>query len=219
MAYMQLPIKLIGLTAGYAAGILGATHISVEDIALMRSLPNITVISPADCTEIVKAIISSASTPDPTYIRLSGPINTPIVYTEDYEFQIGKAVRLTEGKDVCIIATGSMVYHAVLTAKRLKEQGISCTILNMHTIKPLDNEAIIEANQNHRLLVTAEEHSVVGGLYSAVAEVLCRESVHKPVVPFGINDLFMHSGNYNYQMLQSGLSADNMTKEILRHFN
>lgn len=218
MAYMKLPIKLIGLTAGYAAGILGATHISVEDIALMRSLPNITVISPADCTEIIKAIIYSSSTPDPTYIRLSGPMNTPIVYTEDYEFQIGKVVKLAEGEDVCIIATGSMVYPSMLAAKRLNENGISCTILNMHTIKPLDSEAIIEANQKHKLLVTAEEHSVIGGLYSAVAEVLCRDGVHKPVIPFGIDDFFVHAGSYNYQMSQSGLSADIITERIMSCF-
>lgn len=214
MAYMKLPIKLIGLTAGYAAGALGATHMSVEDLALMRALPNITVISPADCTEIIKAVIASASTPDPTYIRLTGPMNTPIVYKEDYEFEIGKAVKLCEGEDVCIIATGSMVYHAVQTAKKLEEDGISCTVLNMHTIKPLDDEAVLEANEQHKLIVTAEEHSVIGGLYGAVAETLCKEGAHKPVLPIGINDFFVYSGSYNYQMAESGLTVDNM-KEII----
>lgn len=217
MAYMKLPIKLIGLTAGYAAGVLGATHMSIEDIALMRALPNITVISPADCTEIIKAVIATADTPDPTYIRLTGPINTPIVYKEDYEYIIGKAVKLTEGDDVCIIATGSMVYHAMQTAKKLEEEGISCTVINMHTIKPLDIESVLEANKTHKVLVTAEEHGLIGGLYGAVAEVLCREGSHKPVIPIGINDIFVHAGSYNYQMTQSGLTVNYMATEIINN--
>lgn len=214
MSYMKFPIKLIGLTAGYAAGILGATHMSVEDIAFMRALPNITVISPADCTEIIKAMLATSETDDPTYIRLTGPQNTPIVYSEDYDFQIGKAVTLQKGEDVCIIATGSMVYHAILAAKLLESKGISCTVLNMHTIKPLDIQAIMEVNENHKLLITAEEHSVIGGLYGAVAEALCKEEAHKPVIPFGIDDIFAHSGSYSYQMKESGLYAEYMEKII-----
>ena len=172
----------------------------LEDLALMRALPNITVISPADCTEIIKAVIASASTPDPTYIRLTGPMNTPIVYKEDYEFHIGKAITLQEGEDVCIIATGSMVYQALQAAKKLESENINCTVINMHTIKPLDEEAIIKANEKHKLIVTAEEHNVIGGLYSAVTEVLCKQGIHVPVVPIGINDFFVHAGSYTYQM-------------------
>ena len=215
MSYMRLPIKLIGLTAGYGAGILGATHVSIEDIALMRALPNITVISPADCTEIIKAILAAAETPDPTYIRLTGPMNTPIVYKEDYDFQIGKAVKIQEGEDVCIIATGSMVAQSQKTAKLLEKEGVSCTVLNMHTIKPLDVGAVMEANENHKLIVTAEEHSVVGGLYGAVAEELCKNGTHKPVLPIGINDLFVHAGSYNYQMTESGLDPEMMKEKIM----
>ena len=215
MSYMRLPIKLVGLTAGYAAGILGATHMSVEDLALMRALPNITVISPADCTEIIKAVIAAASTPDPTYIRLTGPMNTPIVYMEDYPFEIGKAIKLNEGQDVCIIATGSMVYHGKQAAKKLEEKGVSCTVLNMHTIKPIDVDAIMEANEKHKLIVTAEEHSVIGGLYGAVAETLAREGAHRPIIPIGINDLFVNSGSYSYQMAESGLTADIIADKVL----
>ena len=215
MSYMGLPIKLIGLTAGYGAGVLGATHISIEDVAFMRALPNLTVISPADCTEIVKAMIAASQTLDPTYIRLTGPINTPIVYTEDYEFCIGKAITLQEGKDVCIIATGSMVARSLKVAKMLEENGISSTVINMHTIKPLDIEIILDANERHKLLVTAEEHSVIGGLYSAVAEVLGRRGVHKPILPVGINDCFVHAGSYNYQMSESGLAPEMMLKRIM----
>ena len=214
MSYMRLPIKLIGLTAGYGAGILGATHVSIEDVSLRRALPNITVISPADCTEIIKAVLAAAETPDPTYIRLTGPMNTPIVYKENYDFQIGKAITLQEGEDVAIIATGSMVAQSIKAAKLLEAEGISCSVINMHTLKPLDVDAVIEANKRHKLIVTAEEHSVIGGLYGAVAEVLCREGIHRPVLPVGINDLFVHAGSYNWQMAQSGLEP-NMIKEII----
>ena len=108
MAYMKLPIKMLGLTSGYGAGILGATHMSVEDIAFMRSLPNITILSPADCVEVIKCMLAAAQTKEPTYIRLSGPVNTPMIYKEDYDFEIGKAITLRTGTDVCILATGSM---------------------------------------------------------------------------------------------------------------
>ena len=214
MSYMKLPIKLIGLTAGYGAGILGATHVSIEDVAFMRALPNITVISPADCTEIIKAVLASANTADPTYIRLTGPMNTPIVYKEDYKFEIGKAIHLRDGEDVCIIATGSMVFHAMQSAKILEEEGIHCSVINMHTIKPIDEGAIYEANEKHNLIVTAEEHSVIGGLYGAVAEVLCKFGVHKPVLPIGINDLFIHAGKYSFQMMESGLTAEIISEKI-----
>lgn len=215
MSYMKLPIKLIGLTAGYGAGILGATHVSIEDVSLMRALPNITVISPADCTEIIKAILAAAETPDPTYIRLTGPMNTPSVYKEDYDFQIGKAVTIQEGDDVAIIATGSMVAQSMKTAKLLEEEGISCSVINMHTIKPLDVDAVMDANKKHKLIVTAEEHSTIGGLYGAVAEMLCRETAHKPVLPIGINDLFVHAGSYDWQMAESGLEPARMKEKIM----
>ena len=219
MSYMKLPIKLIGLTAGYGAGILGATHVSIEDVALMRALPNITVISPADCTEIVKAVLAAAKTPDPTYIRLTGPMNTPIVYKEDYNFEIGKAVTLKEGEDVAIIATGSMVAQSLMTAKLLEEEGISCSVINMHTIKPLDVDAIMNANKKHKLIVTAEEHSVIGGLYGAVAECLCKERNHAPILPIGINDVFVHAGSYKYQMNESGLEPNIMKEKIMNNLS
>lgn len=218
MSYMNLPIKLIGLTAGYGAGILGATHVSIEDIALMRALPNMTVITPADCTEIIKAILASSKTLNPTYIRLTGPMNTPIVYTEDYTFQIGKAIKLKEGQDVCIIASGSMVYHSLQAAKVLDEKGISCSVINMHTIKPLDIEAIIEANKKHMLIITAEEHNVIGGLFSAVAEQLVPIGSHVPIIPVGINDIFVPAGSYNYQMEESNLTVNRITEVITNYF-
>lgn len=214
MSYMRLPIKLIGLTAGYGAGILGATHMGIEDVAFMRALPNITVISPADCIEMIKAICAAADTEEPTYIRLTGPVNTPSVYQEDYAFEIGKAVRLRTGHDVCLIAAGSMVHYAEEAAAGLEEEGISCSVVNMHTVKPLDTEAVMEANETHSLIVTAEEHSIYGGLYGAVSEQLCKLTCHKPVLAFGIGDFFARAGSYHYQMAESGLTVEAMKTKI-----
>lgn len=215
MAYMKLPIKLVGLTAGYGAGILGATHMSVEDIAVMRALPNIIVISPADCMEAIKCILAAAKNEEPTYIRLSGQFRTPIVYKEDYDFRIGKIVELKRGTDVCILATGSMVYYSMQAASQLEEQGISCSVLNVHTIKPLDEDAIIKAADEHSFVVTVEEHNINGGFGSAICECLARNRKSVPTEMIGIEDLFVKPGNYDFQLKESGLSTDQITKRIL----
>lgn len=214
MAYMKLPIKLIGLSAGVAAGILGPTHMSIEDVAVMRALPNITVISPADCTEIIKCLLAVAKTNEPTYIRLTGPMNLPIVYKEDYAFEIGKAVTLQEGKKVCLIASGALVSETIQAAKLLEEEGISCSVINMHTIKPLDGDAIEKANQGHELLVTVEEHSVIGGLGSAVAEYLAGKKTRIPHLIIGIEDAFPVAGSYPYLLEQCGLNATGIVKKV-----
>lgn len=215
MAYMKLPIKMLGLTAGYGAGILGATHMSVEDIAFMRSIPNITILSPADCVEVIKCMLASAKTKDPTYIRLSGPVNTPMIYKEDYDFEIGKAITLREGTDVCILATGSMVSQALKAADILGEKGISSTVVNFHTIKPIDKEIIEKVCNSHKLLITAEEHSIYGGLGSAVSEVVSRMSAHAPLDIIGIEDVFVKPGDYQYQIEQSGLTSEQIANRIL----
>lgn len=219
MAYMALPIKLIGLAAGFSAGILGPTHMSIEDVSLMRTLPNITIISPADCLEIIKSMFATAETKKPSYIRLTGSMNMPVVYNEDYEFEIGKAIKLREGMDVCIIATGSMVHEALQAAAALDEEGISCSVVNMHTIKPLDTEAINDANEKHRLIVTVEEHSIIGGLGSAVAEHLVRRGRHIPQLLIGVEDFFPHAGSYPYLLEQCGLTAPQIKERIIRRLD
>lgn len=214
MAYMKLPIKLIGLTAGFGAGILGATHMSVEDIAVMRALPNITIISPADCTEIIKCMLEVAKTNDPTYIRLTGPVNTPIVYKEDYDFVIGKAINLKEGEDVCIIATGSMVSESMAAAELLEEKGVSCSVINMHTIKPIDTIAIENAVKKHKLIVTVEEHSVIGGLGGAVSEYMAAVCSSVALEIIGIEDFFAPAGEYRYQLEYCGLTSQQICERI-----
>lgn len=216
MSYMKLPIKLIGLTAGLSAGILGATHISIEDVSLMRALPDVTVVSPADCTEIIKCMMAVAETKDPTYIRLTGSMNMPIVYKEDYNFQIGKAIVLQEGTDICFIVTGSMVYQSLQAAKTLEAEGISCSVINMHTIKPLDKEAIDKANEQHKLIVTVEEHSVIGGLGGAIAEYLAQNDTHIPQLIIGIEDFFISAGSYQYQIERCGLTATQIKEKVMQ---
>ena len=214
MAYMKLPIKLIGLSAGLGAGILGATHMAVEDLALMRSLPNITVISPADCTEIIKTILAASRTPDPTYIRFTGPMSMPVVYNEDYDFQIGKAVPVRPGQDACILATGSMVYHSLRAAELLEAKGVSCAVVNMHTVKPLDTEAV-DAVLDRKIIVTVEEASRIGGLGSAVAEYLARKKTRPYQMILGLPDSFPSAGSYNYLLEQCRLTGGQIAEDIL----
>lgn len=218
MGYMQLGVKLVGLTSGLSVGILGATHMSFDDVAIMRAIPNITILSPADCTETVKATLAAAEFSGPVYLRLTGTMGNPIVYREDYDFEIGKAITLKQGSDICIIATGTMVHKALETAKNLEEQGISCRVIDMHTIKPLDTDAISNAC-DCKLIVTIEEHSVLGGLGGAVAECLTDKKIRPPHMIIGIEDKFNHAGTYDYLLEKYGLTTGNISERILRKYD
>lgn len=219
MSYMKLPIKLVGLTAGFGAGILGATHMSIEDVAVMRSLPNITILSPADCTEIIKSILAAAKSKEPTYIRLTGPVNTPIIYKEEYKFEIGKAVELAKGEEVCLIGSGSVISEALRASEILEEKGISCSVINMHTIKPLDTSVLDRVISNHRLIVTVEEHSIFGGLGGAVAEYMAQKSKRSELEMIGIEDFFPRAGDYQYQLEQSGLKGCQISERVLKRLD
>lgn len=215
MGYMKQKIKLVGLTAGLSVGILGATHVSIEDIAIIRAIPNIIILSPADCTETIKATIAASKINAPVYLRLSGTMNNPIVYNEDYHYEIGKSITLREGKDITIIATGTMVYNSLEVAKILSEQySINSKVINMHTIKPIDKTAIYKACES-KLIVTVEEHSKFGGLGSAVAEVLSDKSERPPHIILGISDEYKHAGDYNYLIEQYGLTPQQIVENIL----
>jgi transketolase len=214
MGYMKLPIKLIGLAGGFTAGQFGATHVAVEDIAIMRAIPGITVISPADCTEVVKAVIATAQTNEPTYIRICGIPNLPIVYKQDFDFEIGKAITLREGNDIAIIATGTMVSRALEAANELEKRGVSARVINMHTIKPLDKDAIMECT-SLKLIITVEEHSIIGGLGAAVAEVLSGIRNTPAQIILGIRDTFNKAASYEYQLGENGLLAEQIVNAII----
>lgn len=213
MGYMGLPIKLVGLTAGFAVGVLGATHMSLEDVAVMRSIPNMTVLSPADCTATVKAVLAAATCPGPVYLRLSGPMPNPIVYKGECPFEIGKSNTLCEGTDVSIIATGSMVHQALKAAELLEGDGVSAEVVDMYTIQPLDEDVVNRACDK-RLIVTVEEHSVVGGLGSSVAERLVYRVRHPRLLMIGHEGRYPLAGSYGDLIRQDGLDAEGIRRKI-----
>jgi transketolase len=216
LGYMGIPVKLVGLGSGFAMGMFGNTHYGIEDITLMRAIPNLCILSPADCTEVVKATVAASRHPGPVYLRLTGITNNPIVNKEDYAFEIGTALTLKKGSDIAIIATGSMVHHALVAANLLETRGISSTVINMHTIKPLDTRVLEEVCKSSRRLVTVEEHSVIGGLGGAVAEYISTRSHHPPLQMIGILDRFQKAGDYLYLLEQNGLTGPQIADRIAK---
>ena len=213
ICYNDVPVKIIGSHAGISVGPDGATHQALEDLAIMRALPNMVVICPADSIEAKKATLAIAKNGKPSYLRLSRD-KVPVITTEDSPFEIGKAEVLIEGKDATIVACGQMVYLALLAANQLKEHKISVRVINSHTIKPIDSKTILEAAEETRCMVTVEEHQVNGGLGSAVAEVV---SAHFPVPikMIGINDHFGESGTQDELLEKFGLTVENIKKAVL----
>jgi len=193
VAYPKLNVKICATHAGITVGEDGATHQCIEDLSIMRTIPNMTVINPADATEAKKAVHAIAQMQGPVYMRL-GRSDVPIIFNDDYDFVIGKGVKLTDGNDVTIIATGIMVEAALIASEQLKNEGISARVVNISTIKPIDRDIIIDSAVATGAIVTTEEHNVIGGLGAAVCEVIC-ESVPCPVIRHGIYDRFGRSGN------------------------
>lgn len=214
MGYMGLPVKLVGLTAGCAVGILGATHMCFEDIAFMRSLPNVTVVAPADCTATIKAVMAVAEYGGPVYLRLSGGMNNPPVYKTDFDFEIGKGIIVQPGKDVALVATGTMVGESVRAAQELCQNGICATVVDMHTVKPLDTALLERVFATHRLVVTVEEHFICGGLGSAIAEWKADRSSTPPLLRLGIPDAFPKAGSYAWMLDKCGLRAPKIAARV-----
>ena len=213
MGYMQLNVKTVGLGSGLIMAQLGNSHFGLEDVAVMRAIPNITIVSPADCGEIVKAVAAIAQYKGPVYLRLTGGPGNPIVYQEEYDFVIGRAITLRKGDDVALVAAGTMVHTALEAAELLAESGVSVQVVDMHTIKPLDTDCL-DGLLSHRLLVTVEEHTVCGGLGGAVAEYLAPKRVRPPHLLIGIEDVFPHAGSYDYMLNACGLTADQIAMRI-----
>jgi len=214
LGYMGFNVTVVGTGSGLSMGMSGNSHYGIEDMALMRAIPGLTVLSPADGVEIVKATIAAAKYKGPVYIRLTGAMNSNIVYREDYDFEIGKAITLKEGKDVTIIATGTMVYESLTAAQILEQQGISTAVVNMHTIKPLDISVISNACKSSQLIVTVEEHSVVGGLGGAVAEAKTTIPNAPRQLLIGLPDKFGKVGEYEYLLNKYGLTGVQIAEKI-----
>lgn len=218
LGYMQRNVKLVGLSSGFAMGMFGNTHYGIEDIAIIRAIPGITILSPADSTEVVKATEAASNFNGPVYLRLTGVMNNPIVYKEDYNFKIGKAITLTEEGDITVFATGSMVYNSLEAAKILKDKQINVCVINIHTIKPLDKECIDVKNKQSKLLVSVEEHSKIGGLGGAIAEHLCSYTNHAPLLRLGISDQFRPAGDYKYLLEQNELLPEQIAAAIEKKY-
>ncbi|NEU04506.1 transketolase family protein [Clostridium senegalense] len=213
ICYPKLNVKVCATHAGLTVGEDGASHQAIEDIALMRSIPNMVVISPSDAKEAEAAIEAVAKYNGPCYVRL-GRSGVPQINTnEDYKFEIGKAIKLREGKEATIVATGIMVDAALEAANILSEEGIKVSVLNIHTIKPIDVEAISNSAKETGVIITAEEHSIIGGLGSAVAEVVT-SSYPVPVLRVGVKDTFGESGKPAELLEKYGLTAKEIVKAV-----
>jgi transketolase len=210
VAIGKMNVKIIGSSAGLSDFGDGATHQSVEDIAIMRAIPNMTVISPCDAIETKKVVRFAAEYNGPVYIRVSRN-DVPDIFPEDARFVIGKPVVLREGKDITVFATGTMVYEALIAADRLSGLGISVRVVNVSTLKPLDEESIIRLSEDVKGIITVEEHSIIGGLASAVTYALRGKGI--PIKTIGINDEFGQSANtYDELLVHYGLTADNIVE-------
>jgi transketolase len=215
LGYMNMNVKAVAIGSGVSMAFLGNSHYGIEDASVMRSIPNITVVCPADCAEIFKTVQAAAKFQGPMYIRLTGAVGNPPVYTEDYEFEIGKAITLREPAEVTLIATGSMVHETLKAAKLLEESGIKAGVINMHTIKPLDCSAIELALKCSKLIVTVEEHSVIGGLGSAVAEYKADKQHAPPQIILGLPDAFDVTGDYRFLLERHGLVASKISQSVM----
>lgn len=213
LGYMEFGINIVGFGAGLGIGQYGPTHFSVEDIAIVRAIPNVVILSPADCTETYKCIQAAARDPRPTYIRLTGGMGNPIVYGEDYEFTIGKSITLRNGSDISLIATGTMVYQSLKVAEMLEADGYSVKVIDMHTIKPLDVDAIRDCLDS-KLIVTLEEHSVIGGLGGAVSEALALETKHPRHLIIGVPDSYPAPGEYKFLLEVCKLTVSDIYTKI-----
>ena len=209
IAYAKQKVIIVGTDPGITAELNGGTHMSFEDVSVLRAIPTMLIYDAVDANQLAQAIPQLLEHDGPVYVRI--PRKTrPDVYNEEYEFKLGKADIVKEGSDISIIATGTMVYEAMIAAKELEEEGINAEVISVNTIKPLDEETILTSVKKTNKAITCENHNIIGGLYSAVAELLCREY---PILlkGIGVNDQFGQVGKYD-----DLLKAYNMTKEDIK---
>lgn len=214
LGYMNQKVIVVGSGAGLSQGFAGNTHYTIEDISMMRAIPNLQILSPADAASAVKLFEEARKSENPVYIRLTGNLNCPMAYKEDVQFEIGKSNRLTDGKDVTIFACGTMVSTALKVANNLSEKGIEARVVDMYSIKPLDKQAILSAKDS-RLMVTLEEHSKIGGLGAAVAEIVAEERGFPRLIRLGIADVFDLAGDYDGLLVQNRLTAPQIIEDIV----
>lgn len=213
--YMGQQLVMVGLASGVAYGELGFTHCTLEDMSLLRSIPNVAVVTPADAMEVVKIVEAAINYKDSVYIRLMDKTNIPIVYEDDYNFAIGKAVPLIEGGEVAVLANGPVVYYALQAAKRFTEEtGKTVAVYDMHTVKPIDTELLDKLANQAKAIITVEEHYTIGGLGSAVSEYYSDKPNRLPVYKLGFPDVYPHGASHETLLKDFGLDADGIYNKI-----
>ena len=215
LGYMKNKVCMVGLASGLVLGNLGFTHCCIEDVGTLRSIPNIAIVTPSDPFELFKVLNEALEYKDSVYIRLTAGSNTKIINDKDYKFKIGKAVEILPGKEVAIIGCGNILGNCIEAASILRKKNIQCSVVNMHTIKPIDEEKIKEIAKINKLIVTVEEHNVLGGLGTSVAEVLASEVNNCKLVRVGINDFYSSGGSYEYLKKIYGLSVEKIIETVL----
>ncbi|MGF0468598.1 transketolase family protein [Lysinibacillus sp. fkY74-1] len=216
---MKHPVRMVGLSSGVVLGMIGNMHCSFEDIAVIRAIPNIAIISPADSFELVKVLEALDSYPNPVYLRLTSGAPSPIIYKEDYNFEIGKTISVKNGEDIAIFATGSIISEAIKAAELLELEGINAEVINVHTIRPLDTEGIKMVIKDKKLLVSMEEHVIAGGLGSAISEAIAIEVKKPPHLMIGLPSDYSRAGIYEEMLDYYGLTANKVAKSIKEALN
>ena len=214
LGYMELNVKAVAIGSGLSMAFLGNSHYGLEDMAIMRSIPNLTIVSPADCAEIVKVVHAAANFKGPMFIRLTGAVGNPPVYTEEYNFEIGKSITLKEGSDITIFSIGSMVYESLEAAKILDKTGISAKVVNMHTLKPCDYDAIDLAISSAKAIITVEEHTIMGGLGSVIAEYKAKFTNSPAQLIIGLPDRFGKTAEYRFLLEKYRLVGEKIAEDI-----
>jgi len=215
LGYMNEPVVLVAAGSGLSLGFLGNSHFGLEDVSVMRAIPGMTVICPADAGSIPKFIKAAAELKKPVYMRLVGVPGSPIAYEEDYNLEIGKINKvLSKGNDVAIIASGSSVAQSIIASRELEKASISVSVFDCHTIKPLDKNRLQKIFNTFRILITVEEHTLIGGLYSAISEYKSYENFTNKLVGIGIKDTWVKTGSYDFMIKDCGLDGDSIAKRI-----
>ena len=216
LGYMKEKITMVGLASGLVLGNLGFTHCCIEDVGVLRSIPNIKIISPADSLETIKTVQAALKDKSSCYIRLTGDSNNKPIYNKNYNFKIGKSVTLKEGKNITIFGSGAILSECLKAADMLDQVGFSTKVINMHTIKPIDKNVIIESCKKSKLLISVEEHNVIGGIGSAIAETISQIKNSPILLQCGINDTYSKSGSYEYLKRYYGLTHQKILKDALK---
>ena len=216
MGYMQFPIVCVGINSGFSLTFFGNSHYAIEDMAIMRAIPNMTVFSASDASMAVTLFEQVLDMHAPVYLRLSGGLNIPIIYQEQPKVKVGGSIVLRDGIDVALLATGSMVYNALQTAELLSQQGVEAKVVDMYSIKPIDKEQILHCAKS-KMIVTSEEHSIVGGLGGAVAEVLAESASTAQLLRLGVNDQYAMVGDYAYLLAQYRLTPELVAENVLKN--